>query len=227
VRLISFIDGERGYCTLVDGAEGGVVLRLGAGEPLRAESPQPAEEGRAGLDSDAGSVEVSWSPAGPMLEFGLNGSGLSIYPVAASGSDPAGSLSGPGVACDLPDGGWSAARSVWAITAKSRLIVLVALRPEDSREHGEEVVGAARIMPGEDPLAYVEPLLSTEYDEAGVHTRATLELWSEDDPLAERGAGTRIAGGATSTPYGRLDAARFAWAIRGTAAVGGYEILTP
>jgi len=166
VRLISFIDGERGYCTLVDGAEGGVVLRLGAGEPLRAESPQPAEEGRAGLDSDAGSVEVSWSPAGPMLEFGLNGSGLSIYPVAASGSDPAGSLSGPGVACDLPDGGWSAARSVWAITAKSRLIVLVALRPEDSREHGEEVVGAARIMPGEDPLAYVEPLLSTEYDEA-------------------------------------------------------------
>ena len=70
-------------------------------------------------------------------------------------------------------------------------------------------------------------LLSTEYDEAGVHTRATLELWSEDDPLAERGAGTRIAGGATSTPYGRLEAARFAWAIRGTAAVGGYEILTP
>jgi hypothetical protein len=162
-----------------------------------------------------------------MLEFGVNGSGLSIYPVAASGSDPAGALSGPGVACDLPDGGWSVARTVWAITAKSRLIVLVALRPEDSREHGEEVVGAARIMPGEDPLAYVEPLLSTEYDEAGVHTRATLELWSEDDPLAERGAGTRITGGAVSTPYGRLEAARFAWAIRGTAAVGGYEILTP
>jgi hypothetical protein len=162
-----------------------------------------------------------------MLEFAVDGSALSVYPVAASGTDRDGALSGPGVACELPDGGWSAARTVWAITAKSRLIVLVALRPEDSREHGEEVVGAARVMPGEDPLAYVEPLLSTEYDEAGAHTRATLELWSEDDPLAERGAGKRIAGGAIATPYGRLAAARFAWAIRGTAAVGGYEILTP
>ena len=227
MRLISFIDGERGYCTLVDGPAGGVALRLGAGEPLRAESPQPAEEGRAGLDSDAGPVEVSWSPAGPMLEFGVNGSGLSIYPVAASGSDPEGALSGPGVACDLPDGGWSAARTVWAITAKSRLIVLVALRPEDSREHGEEVVGAARIMPG-DGSARLRRAAALDRIRRGRHPHAgdARALVGGRPPrrARRRHADRRRC---DLDPYGRLEAARFAWAIRGTAAVGGYEIFTP
>lgn len=227
MRMISFIDGERGYCALVDGAAGANVLRTGEGEPLRATSDLPAEEGRARLEGERGPVEVSWSPAGPMLEFAIDDAVLMIYGVAASGSDPDGSLSGPGVAWELPDGGWSAARFVWAITARSRLVVLVSLRPEDSRDHGEELVGAAVIASRSEPTAYVEPLLSTEYDEAGAHTRATLELWSEAGDYPERGGGRRISGGAVATPYGRLEAARFAWSIGGSPAVGGYEILTP
>jgi hypothetical protein len=170
---------------------------------------------------------VSWSPAGPALEFAADGGALTIYGVAASGSDPDGPLSGPGVAWELPDGGFSAARMVWAITAKSRLLIVVALRPEDSREHGEEVLAAAAIEPRSEPAAYAEPLLSTEYDEAGAQMRATLELWPEGEGIAERGAGRRITGAAASTPYGRLETARFAWGIGGTAAVGGYDILTP
>lgn len=162
-----------------------------------------------------------------MLEFAIGDAVLAIYAVAASGSDPDGPMSGPGIAWELPERGWSVARFVWAITAKSRLLVLVSLRPEDSREHGEEMVGAAQIVPRGAPTAYVEPLLSTEYDDAGAHTRATLELWSEEDDFADRGAGTRIAGGALATPYGRLQAARFAWGVGGSPAVGGYDILTP
>jgi hypothetical protein len=219
--------GERGYCTLADGPEGAAALRLGSGEAVRAGADGPAEEGRALLAGDRGEVEVSWSPAGPVLEFAIGDAVLAIYAVAASGSDPAGPMAGPGVAWELPERGWSAARFAWAITAKSKLVVLVALRPEDSRDHGEEMIGAARIAPREEPVAYEEPLLSTEYDEAGAHTRATLELWSENEDFAMRGGGRRIAGGALPTPYGRLEAARFAWSIGGAPAVGGYEILTP
>jgi len=227
VRLISFIDGERGYCTLIDGPEGTSALRVGADEPVRASSAEPAEEGRARLEADGGAVEVSWSPAGPALEFVVAGRAVTVYGVAASGSGPDGSLSGPGVAFELPDRDFSTARTVWAITAKSRLLVLFSLRPEDSRDHGEELLGAATIEPREEPSAYAEPLLSTQYDEAGVHVRATLELWREGESVAERGAGRRIAGAAAATPYGRLEAARFAWGLGGTAAVGGYDILTP
>jgi len=172
-------------------------------------------------------VEVSWSPAGPVLEFAIEDAILATYGVAASGSDPDGPLSGPGVAWELPEGGWSAARTIWAITAKSELVVLVSLRPEDSRDHGEEMAGAARIVPRDEPTAYTEPLLSTEYDETGTHIRATLELWTEADDYPERGGGRRVSGGAIATPYGQLAAARFAWGFRGTTAVGGYEILTP
>ena len=56
--------------------------------------------------------------------------------------------------------------------------------------------------------------------DAGVGTRCA-------DDFADRGAGKRIAGGGTATPYGRLESARFAWGIGGAPAVGGYEILTP
>lgn len=226
MRVISFIVGERGYCTLIDGPEGANVLRIGDGGPVRASSPEPAEEGRARLRADDGTVEVSWSPAGPALEFAVAGATVAVYGVAASGSDPDGPLSGPGVAFELPDGGFSVARTVWAITAKSRLLVFFSLRPEDSRDHGEELRGAATIEPREEPSAYAEPLLSTAYDEAGVHERATLELWREGESAAERGAGRRIGGAGAVTPYGRLEAARFAWGLGGTAAVGGYDILT-
>ena len=81
--------------------------------------------------------------------------------------------------------------------------------------------------PRDEPIAYAEPLLSTEYDEAGAHLRATLELWTEEDDYPERGGGRRVSGGTIATPYGQLAAARFAWSFRGTPAVGGYEILTP
>jgi hypothetical protein len=225
--MLTFIDGGLGYCALLEGAEGSQALRIGDHGVVRASSDAPIEEGRALLDSEAGALEVSWSPAGPQLEFAIDEAIVSLHGIAATGSQGDATLAGPGIAWDLPEGGYSALRTVWAITAKSSLLVLVSMRPEDSRDHGEELVGAARIEPKGETYGYVEPLLSTEYDANGIHTRATLELWTDDDGAAERGAGRCIASGAISTPMGRLEAARFAWSLGGSPAVGGYEILTP
>jgi hypothetical protein len=227
VRSISLLSGERGYCSLLEGASGSRALMLGDGDPVEAAAEDPAEEGRARLEGERGPLEVSWTPAGPALGFAVDGATASVHGIAASGAGPGGAVSGPGVAWELPDDGFATVRTLWAVTAKSELFVLVALRPEGAHEHGEELVGAARIAPREEPLPYAEPLLSTEYDEAGAQRRATLELWAEDAELADRGAGRRIAAGGLTTPYGRLEAARFAWAFRGEPAAGGYEILTP
>jgi hypothetical protein len=226
VRLISFIDGGQGYCSLLEGPEGSNALLVGDEGVVRA-SAETSEEGRAALQSDSGPLEISWSPAGPMLEFAIDTAVVTLYGIAASGSIGDRSLSGPGIAWELPDEGYSALRTIWAITAKSDLLVVISLRPEDVRDHGEELVGAAQILARDEPYGYVEPLLSTEYDENGIHTRATLELWTDGDGPAERGGGRRIAGGALPTPQGRLEAARFAWSLAGSPAVGGYEILTP
>jgi len=226
MRVLSFLSGERDYCTLLANGAGARALRLGGGGPVEAASPEPVAEGRAVLEGEGGPVEVSWSPAGPALELVFDDAAVTVHGIAASGEDGAGTMSGPGVAWELPDQGWTLARTAWAVTADSRLTVLVALRPEGVGEHGEELIGAARIDPHAEPLGYVAPLLSTEYDGEGAHTRATLELWEEGAELADRGAGRRLAGAGLDTPYGRLEAARFAWAFRGEPAAGGYEILT-
>lgn len=227
MRSISLLGGERSYCSLLAGSVGARALALGDGEPVEAATDAPLEEGRARLEGERGPLEVSWTPAGPALGFTVDGTTTRVHGIAASGTGPAGPLSGPGVAWELPDEGFSTIRTVWAVTAASELFVLVALRPEDAREHGEELIGAARIAPSEEPLPYLEPLLSTEYDGEGAHVRATLELWAEGAELADRGAGRVVVAAGLATPYGRLEAARFAWGISGKAAGGGYDILSP
>jgi len=208
--------------------DGATALRTGEGETLRASSDAPIGEGRTELDSEAGELQVSWNPAGPLLEFAMGDSGVRVHGIAASLSGAGGPLSGPGVLWDLPAAGHSAIRTAWAATAKSALTLLISSRPEDSREHGEEMVGAARLLPGAEPFGYVEPLLSTEYDSTGAHTRATLELWeAEAEGAPARGAGTRIAGAALELGEARLEAARFRWGLDGSPAIGAYEILTP
>ncbi len=226
LTLVSFVGGETGYCALLGDGEASAALVCGE-ETLRG-SGGPLGEGRAVLDSDADDLQVSWNPAGPMLEFAMGAGGIRVHGIAASIAGAGGPLSGPGVLWDLPASGHSALRTAWAATVRSALTVLVAARPEDSREHGEEVVGAARILPGAEPFGYAEPLLSTEYDAGGAHTRATLELWqSEEEAAPARGAGLRIAGGPVSLGEARLDAARFGWSLDGAQAIGAYEILTP
>jgi hypothetical protein len=190
------------------------------------ESPEP---GRARLTGDAGPLELAWTPAGPLLEFSIGIPAVRAYAVAAtatSGGD-AESFAGPGVAWELPANGFSAMRTVWVATQKRGLVLLVAGRPDDASAHGEELVGAARLVSDADPYGYGEPLLSTEYDGAGLHTRATLELWPDfAEHVPERGAGVRLSGASLSASGRRVEAARFAWKLEGSPAIGGYEIVS-
>ena len=229
--ILSFVGGD-GYCVLATGDHGSNAMRWSPAGSEESSSIEPGEPGRAVLESPSGPVEIGWTPAGPMLEFGIGGEGIRAYGVAASitgGSSPDGEgLSGPGVAWELPASGFAALRTIWAANEKGGLILLIAVRPEGGTSHEEELIGAARLLPGAEPYGYAEPLLSTEYDGAGAHVRATLELWAgAEEHVPERGGGQRIGGGAIATRAGRLETARFAWQLDGSQAVGGYEILVP
>ena len=231
VQLLSAVGGERGYLALSSGAEGTRALRVDGEMMALARSSEELGEGRIELDGsepDGGVLEIAWSPAGPMLEFEMGAGAARVHGIAASVTGSGSPLSGPGVLWDLPLAGSSLLRTAWAATSKGALTVLLGLRPDDAGEHGEEIVGAARMLPGAEPYGYVEPLLSTEYDRSGAHTRATLELWTDGDGHPpERGAGLRICGAADDGPGGELRAARFDWSIDGSQAIGAYEILRP
>jgi UPF0716 protein FxsA len=224
--LVSFVGGE-GYGVLTSGPDRAEALLWTPEGSLAASAEEPAEKGRASLRSDSGPVEISWSPAGPMLEFGIGSDGVRAYAVAATASGSEHGTAGPGVAWELPASGFSALRTIWAATEEGDLTLLIALRPAGAGSHEEEVIGAARLVAGADPYAYAEPLISTEYDPAGAHVRATLELWAgADEHVPQRGGGLRVGGGAIEGAVGRLEAARFAWRLDGSQAVGAYEILT-
>jgi len=228
LRLLSFVADKRGYCAMLAAEDRAEALLTDGTDTSEASATAPVEQGRAALENGDGSVELGWSPAGPMLEFGMGEESVRAYAILGSATRSDGNSSGPGVAWELPSAGFAAIRTLWAVTEKGDLLLLVAVRPEGSASHEEEVIGAARIFKGAEPYGYVEPLLSTEYDGAGLHTRATLELWAgEDEHVPERGGGLRVVGGTLDGPAGRLEAARFSWRLDGKSAIGAYEILTP
>jgi hypothetical protein len=229
LTLVSFVSGEREYCAMLGSAAGAAAVLADPHGSSAFSSAEPPEPGRARLEGDPGALELAWTPAGPLLEFSIGIPAVRGYAVAATASSGSESppIAGPGVAWELPENGFSAIRTAWAATQRHGLVMLVAGRPDDATGHGEELVGAARLIPDGDPYGYGEPLLSTEYDGAGLHTRATLELWPEfAEQMPERGAGTRVGGASLNASGRRLEAARFAWKLEGSPAIGGYEILS-
>ena len=103
-------------------------------------------------------------------------------------------------------------------------IVMIAARPEGVSDHAAESVSAWHLEPNEDPSAFVEALLSTQYDAEGLPTRAGLELWPADpDAPATRAAGSRPL----TASFDGVTAALMHTSAEGTAGVGGYLIVRP
>ncbi|MDX6615280.1 MAG: hypothetical protein QOD60_371 [Solirubrobacterales bacterium] len=134
-------------------------------------------------------------------------------------------LSGRGALSRPPAAdGAGLARSILALGTESASLALRSDRPPGA-DLGAERTDAWLLDPGAEPLPIGEPLLSTQYDQAGAATRATLELWVGDsDELPLRGAGIRQAGVELDLDGWRFEAAFYRWTIEGAESEGSYMI---
>lgn len=122
------------------------------------------------------------------------------------------------------------ARSIAVAFADGGLLAASAARPTGATNHDEDEVVAAVADPDGAVTQVREALLSTQYDDAGRHVRATLELWpdQDDDPRPPlRAAGSIVCGTSLASGDRRLDIAFFRWSMGGTPGLGRYEVLHP
>jgi hypothetical protein len=116
-------------------------------------------------------------------------------------------------------------RAIGIVFDDGGLLALTAKLPPGGGEFGEEDVAAVLCGPDAAPVEFEQALLSTEYDEDGVHRRATLELWLDAEAgQAVRGAGTLIS--SVSVRRDGLDSeiAFFRWSVDGREGLGHYEV---
>lgn len=241
-RLISFAgSGSGAYGAVVLGSDGdpdAAAAYVGGPEGGLEIPDVTASRGDGVLRLQAGDGEAVIGLAAQTSPLGFEtgpGRSVSVQAVGASLelSGSAADLVGPGfeatgVAWTLEgESDQSSLRTAFAALADGSMFVIFGLRPSDGSDHGAETIGAARIAKDGAVTSYAEPLLSTEYDATGAQTRATLELWADEESgLPTRGAGRRELGGRAALGEGALEAARFEWRLDGVGGFGGYEIFS-
>jgi hypothetical protein len=131
-------------------------------------------------------------------------------------------------ASDADPGEVSLTRSIAVAFSDGSILALRAARPAGATDHGDEEVLAALADPDGEVTQVREPLLSTQYDDAGRHVRATLELWPEESeprpPI--RAAGSIVCGTSLALGERRLHIAFFRWSMEGKPGLGRYEVLS-
>ena len=117
-------------------------------------------------------------------------------------------------------------RSLTAVLEDGSLLAVASARPAGVSGHGEEAASALLLDSDGSLTRFEEPLLSTEYDAAGSHRRAGVELWgSDEDAAALRGAGTRFAGAATELGGTRLETAFLSFTLDGAPGTARYDLM--
>jgi hypothetical protein len=117
-------------------------------------------------------------------------------------------------------------RSLAVAFSDGGLLGVSAVQPAGAEGHDRDEVVAAISGPEGEPTPIEEALLSTQYDSAGRHRRATIELWPEGEAVPPIRAGGSIVCG-TSLAVGdlQLDTAFFRWSMDGRPGLGRYEVL--
>lgn len=116
-----------------------------------------------------------------------------------------------------------ALRSVSALWDPRTALLLDARRPRFALGHGQEWVEAQLLRDGT-VTRVGEARLSTVYDARGRQRTAGLELWTGEEDLPRRAAGTAIAGSSIELEGLHVEAAVFAWSMEGREGFGAYEI---
>lgn len=233
-RLISFAspDGDAYGAVALTGADTGAAF-TGDGAQGHSIDDGAAERGDGAIRlscSGAGDLVLGIAAGTSPLGFETaDGRTASVQAVGVSGDLPGGgSFEGPGVSWSFAGGQAPAAvRTLWSLLSDGSLLVLFAIRDPGAGNHEAETLGAGLIQRDGSVESYSQPLLSTEYDAAGEQTRATLELWGDEEAeVPTRGAGKRRFGGPAQLGEGTLTAARFDWRLEGVGGAGGYEIFS-
>jgi hypothetical protein len=117
------------------------------------------------------------------------------------------------------------ARTLSAWMGADRAVTLTAVRPAKAKHHDEEAI-AGFLIDGGEPLAIVDPRLSTTYDGSLRQRRAGLELWmQEEGGVARRAAGEVLCGTTVDLGDLRLESAFFRWRMEGREGTGRYDVL--
>jgi len=122
--------------------------------------------------------------------------------------------------------GIEVARTLSAWLGADRALTLTAVQPTRAKlRHLDEAIAGWVVEAGE-PVAIVEPRLSTTYDGELRQQRAGLELWmDEEGTVGRRAWGAVLCGTTIDLGEMRLDSAFFAWRMEGREGVGLYEVL--
>jgi hypothetical protein len=203
-----------------------------------------AEEGDEESFLAADGVELRFAPVGPAAALvpvtaGLRGSAQLCVVEGAihrDGAEQDVSCLGTRSSLSLPLPSIASARAMSAWFGPEYAVSVAAVRPGGARGHAADVLAGAIFDDGA-ALGVDEPRLSTTYDQAGVPSRAGLEIWLEDlevegeEPRPQyprRLAGEATGERATLSAAGfELDAQLFRWHARGMDGAGVFVLVTP
>jgi hypothetical protein len=242
VTGLDFADPERGISAALRPSGAAVVFDhdevLAASGDAEAHFEDAGGEASAGLELDGVSMQLQISRlGGPISLRGELGGSEELAVCRVLGEvrrdDRRHEVACLGIRSDASAGpdpdAVSLSRSIAIAFSDGGVLALRAARPTGASDHGEEEIVAALADPDGVATQIREPLLSTQYDDAGRHVRATLELWPEQAAEARpplRAAGTIVCGTSLRLGEGRLDVAFFRWSMDGRPGLGRYEVLT-
>lgn len=231
---IEILDPESGlFVSLTAGSSGAIML----GDDVIAAAPIPPEgldglgDGPFSLETERGSLEVEIESEGEPIVFdndliGKREASLARIQGKLIDGEKEFQLDCSGVlhAGEPAEGAGSLRRDATIILADGGLINLAAVQTPGAENHAGEESAAAISHPG-GYVEFGEVLLSTEYDGAGRHRRATLELWPATDEIAGlHGAGRVVAGCTAKVDGATINTALFRWSLDGHLGLGRYEI---